>query len=97
MVSGTDIMRKNEYLHLHALFVELRWYLGESGPVPVGAFTAYDEYGVSPTEIHRQKAQHHEALNRLRNGVQRTIEVREQAATDPPVAVPTVNADSMTH
>ncbi|WP_394353295.1 UPF0058 family protein [Haloterrigena gelatinilytica] len=90
-------MRKSEFIHLHALFVELRWYLGESGPVPVGAFTAYDEYNVGPTEIHRRKAQHHEAVSRLRSGVQRTIEVREQTVTEPPMSAPTANADSITH
>lgn len=73
-------MRKTEYLHLHGLFVELRRHLRETGDVPPKAFTDYDEYGVAPTGIHYRKDRHHEALDRLRDGVSLTIETRRAAA-----------------
>lgn len=72
-------MRKTEYLHLHALFVELRQQLQETEEIPSDAFTAYDEYGIRPTGVHRRKDRHHRALGHLRDGVQATIETDRTA------------------
>lgn len=91
-------MRKVEFLHLHALFAELRHHLEdtENVHVPPEAFTAYDEYDVSPTAIHRRKDRHHEALDRLRYGVRTTIEREEQIATHASTPARPVDANTPT-
>lgn len=88
-------MRKDEYLHLHALFVELRRYLQEIGEVPDDAFAAYEAYGVDPVAIHRRKEAHHEALQLLLDGMGTTLEAQQEGATDSGVATTVPNSDSM--
>ena len=74
-------MRKDEYLHLHALFVEVRDHLRRTGEVPPDAFAAYDARRGGPTGIHRRKDRHHEAIRDLRSGVRETIERRRDERT----------------
>lgn len=95
MVVSTYHMRKDEYLHLHALFVELRHHLQQTGDVPADAFAAYDAYDVTPVGCHRRKDRHHKALIRLRDGVQRTIAARHQMA--PNASEQAVTADPPTN
>ncbi|MFB6103408.1 MAG: UPF0058 family protein [Haloplanus sp.] len=58
-------MHKQELVQLHALGVLVRRHLEEHHDVPDDAFQAYDDFGVPPTAIHRRKASHREALDRL--------------------------------
>lgn len=87
------MMRKEEYFHLHALFVELRQFLQETGDVPDDAFAAYEAYGVGPMAIHRRKDDHHQALRLLTEGVLATIAAQREPATDRAVAMPSVRTE----
>ena len=55
-------MRKDEAVHLHALFGELRHYVESHGWVRSEAFAEYDQLGISPLQIHRPKREHERAL-----------------------------------
>lgn len=88
-------MRKNEYVHLHALFVELRRHLQETGEVPDDAFAAYEAYGVGPMAIHRRKDDHHEALQLLLEGVSTTLIAQHEKTTDTTATLTVPNAESM--
>lgn len=55
-------MRKDEAVHLHALFGELQHYVESHGWVRSEAFAEYDRLGISPLQIHRQKGKHERAL-----------------------------------
>lgn len=67
-------MKKQELVHLHALFAEVRRSVELNGEPPEYAFRDYDEFGVRPTSIHRGKDAHREAMRRLSSGIIQTID-----------------------
>ena len=67
-------MRKQELVQLHALYVVVRDRLEEHRDAPTEAFRSYEEYGVTPTAIHRNKQAHREAIDRLFDGLSAVIE-----------------------
>ncbi|WP_267642730.1 UPF0058 family protein [Haloarchaeobius amylolyticus] len=76
-------MRKQELLHLHQLLSQIRSVVETDEPVPPGAFTPYDEFGVGPYSFNRQKADHEEAIYRLMAGIVATIEASEAETAEP--------------
>ena len=67
-------MRKQELVQLHALYVVVRARFEEHRDTPPEAFRSYEEYGVTPTAIHRNKQAHKEAIDRLFDGLSAVIE-----------------------
>jgi hypothetical protein len=56
-------MRKQEYIHLHALLAEVSTDVQENG-TDVN-LDDYDSLGVRPSSIHRSKTDHKEAVQAL--------------------------------
>lgn len=69
-------MRKQESVHLHALLVEVARELDERQGVPSSDRSAYRELGVTPSQAHRSKADHEEAVLALAEAIGRSL--REQ-------------------
>lgn len=67
-------MRKKEYVHTHALLVEVTRYLSETGDMPEDALSTYDALGVSPSSIHESKRSHHEAITALYSDIDPWLE-----------------------
>lgn len=82
-------MRKQELVQLHTLCDALREYLVERRDAPPGAFHAYDEQGILPAAIHRNKQVHEEALHLLLDGL--TAAVDAEPASVPREASPEGN------
>ena len=55
-------MRKQEYIHVHALLVEITRYLVENEDTPAETFAAYDALDTRPSSIHEAKQNHHDAV-----------------------------------
>ena len=62
-------MRKQELIHLHALCLLLRERLDERNAISPEAFAGYDDIRLDPTAVHRRKAEHHEAVLALLDGL----------------------------
>ena len=67
-------MRKQELIHLHALFDCIRSDLQKNGGVPTDAYVAYEAVRVRHSHIHARKADHQRAIRLLLYGIERTIE-----------------------
>lgn len=66
-------MKKQSLIHVHALLIQVRGELRESGSVPTGAFDNYEQLGVLHTSIHLRKDAHTEAIWLLLDGIGETI------------------------
>ena len=76
-------MQKDELIHIHALFFEVRQSLDETENIPVELDSMYDALDVRPTSIHKSKETHREAISTLGGSIERSL---EQAGTiDEPV------------
>lgn len=56
-------MRKQEYIHLHALLAEVSTDVQENGTDIT--LDSYESQGVRPSSIHRSKTDHKEAVQAL--------------------------------
>lgn len=74
-------MRKQELVHLHALFEVIRRHLAERDGtrLPAGAFDTYDEHGVGPVAIAERKEAHRAAVDHLLDGLQTTVTAQRPA------------------
>jgi hypothetical protein len=66
-------MRKQELVQLHALCSQVRRYVERRYDLPEGAFDRYDRADVPPMAIHRKKAVHEDALDRLLSDLRTAI------------------------
>lgn len=71
-------MKKQSLIHVHALLVQVRQELDESGSLPTGAFDEYEQFGVKHTSIHRGKDAHTEAVWLLLDGIDETLDRQQQ-------------------
>jgi hypothetical protein len=62
-------MRKQEYIHIHALLVEVTRYLIENEAMSAETLSAYDALGTRPTSIHKSKQNHREAIMVLSSAI----------------------------
>ncbi len=60
---GLPVMRKQEYIHLHALLAEVNNDVQENGTEI--DLDSYESLGVRPSSIHRSKTDHKEAVQAL--------------------------------
>lgn len=74
-------MKKQSLIQVHALLVCVRRELDRSGEVHDGQFDDYDQFGVTPTSIHRRKDDHSEAIQLLLDGIHETADGQRE----PPV------------
>lgn len=81
-------MRKQELIHLHALFDCIRNELPSDGTGQTNAFAEYEAVGVRQPHIHAQKAAHEEAIRLLLVGIERTIERQSSREILQPVQLP---------
>lgn len=63
-------MHKTEYIHTHALLVEVTRYLIEDETMPVEMLSAYDALETSPSSIHKPKQSHCEAIIALSSAIE---------------------------
>ena len=75
-------MRKDEAVHLHALFRQVRGHLEGRGWVDPEAFEGYDELGVSPLQVHRSKDEHREAMQVLADALSDELAAKSKYASD---------------
>lgn len=66
-------MRKQELIHFHALATVIREFIAERETVGPDAFLKYDQKGIRPTSVHRNKTAHKESLQLLLVGILRSI------------------------
>lgn len=85
---GSVIMRKKEFIHIHALLLEVTQYLIENEDMAVEMYSTYDELDVRPSSIHKQKQNHHEAVKILGDSVERSLEQGHTESPDRPVNRP---------
>jgi hypothetical protein len=78
-------MQKQELVHLHALCARLREYVAERQEGPPDAFATDEALDVNPTQIHRQKADHHAAVLTLVAGIAMTVSDDAESPVRKPV------------
>ncbi|GAB6861723.1 UPF0058 family protein [Haloplanus litoreus] len=62
-------MRKKEYIHIHALLVEVTRHLMENEEMPAETLSTYDALGTPPSGIHKSKQKHAEAITALNDAI----------------------------
>jgi hypothetical protein len=75
-------MRKKEYIHIHALLVEVTRHLIENEDMPDEALSTYYALGTPPSGIHKSKQKHDEAITTLHAAIEPWL---EHTCTDSPV------------
>lgn len=66
-------MQKQELVHLHALFHEVRVYLEGENAVGPEAFAAYDAQVRRPNHVYRGKDVHENAIGLLLDGFDHSV------------------------
>ena len=67
-------MRKKEYVHIHALLVEVTRYVLENERPPAETMSDYEALETRPASIHEPKRKHHEAIKALGDGLEQWLE-----------------------
>lgn len=62
-------MRKKEYIHIHALLLEVTRYVIENEDMPAETLSTYDTLGTRPSSIHKSKQKHYEAISVLTSAI----------------------------
>ena len=75
-------MRKQELIHLHALCLLLRERVDERTEITSEAFAGYDDSRLDPSAVHRRKAEHHEAVLALLEGLATALSEPDPRADD---------------
>jgi len=77
-------MRKQEYIHLHALLAEVSTDVQENGTEVT--LDSYESLGVRPSSIHKSKTDHKEAVQALATclteGMEETADERVAVTAD---------------
>ena len=81
-------MRKKEYIHVHALLLEVTQYLMENEDVDPSKHSMYDTLDVRPSSVHKPKHNHYEAVAILGDSLERTLEEAHTESPDCPVNRP---------
>ncbi|WP_137284645.1 UPF0058 family protein [Halorussus salinisoli] len=79
-------MRKQEYIHLHALLNVTREHLIACEGMPRDQLSAYHRLGVAPSSVQKSKREHHEAVMELATQIGTWVE--ESQHTEPELPVP---------
>jgi hypothetical protein len=77
-------MRKQEYIHVHALLVQITQYLVEHEDMPAETFERYEQLSTRPSSIHEAKENHHDAVMELSGDIEPWIDEEfSEAPTQP--------------
>lgn len=76
-------MHKQELIHLHGLFREVRQTLEERTDVSDDAFKTYDDHGVAPTAIYNNKNAHQKAIDCLLTGLDNSLSTDKNPSQSP--------------
>lgn len=64
--TGGDVtVRKQEYVHLHALLVEVARYLVDRRDMPTAVLSEYESLGTRPSNVNESKRAHRDAVATL--------------------------------
>lgn len=75
-------MRKQAFLHLHELCVELRLFFEEHNEVPPDGCSHYDALNIDPMAINRSKGAHREAVHTLLTDLTTNLEGHNPDTSD---------------
>jgi len=78
-------MRKQEYIHLHALLKTISQHLIVHEGMPPEQITAYQHLTVRPTSVQKSKQQHHQAVMALVTAIGSWVEESPRTEEDVPV------------
>lgn len=78
-------MRKQEYIHLHALLNVTGQHLIERGEMTTEQISAYHQLGVGPKSVQKSKREHHEAVMELATRIGTWVEESRHAEPEPPL------------
>lgn len=67
-------MRKQEFVHLHGVLVEVTQSLADQGEVSAEIWNEYETLGITPNSIHAQKSDHGEAVRLLASTLSAAVE-----------------------
>lgn len=67
-------MRKQEYIHVHGLLVELVQYLSEDGVISSERISEYNALDTRPLSVHASKEEHHAAVTVLATTIETELE-----------------------
>lgn len=81
-------MRKKEFIHVHALLLEITQYLMENEDVDPSIHSMYDTLDVRPSSAHKPKDDHYEAVTVLGDSIERALEQAHTESPDSPVNPP---------
>lgn len=70
-------MRKQEYVHLHALLAEVAQYLLDRGEMPAAVLSGYEALGTHPSSVNESKRAHHDAVVTLAAAIATWIGTRD--------------------
>ncbi len=79
MQNPSSDFSKQEYLHLHGLFSQISKYIEEEHKdlYEQVDLSGYNELGIKPTSIHRNKTDHREAVEELSSSLAEACEALE--------------------
>lgn len=77
-------MRKQEYIHLHGLLVEVAQQMVERDDLPADALDEYDALDAHPLTINESKETHHEAVMVLASCIREGLEQDPEYASNLP-------------
>lgn len=80
-------MRKADLLGIHRELHQIRQALVSAGVVEEAAFNAYDQLGVTPLSLHRDRAAHERALAHLAVSIRRALSVEDPSILRIPLIV----------
>lgn len=78
-------MRKQEYLHVHALLVEVTHHLTDHEEMPTEIRAEYDALETRPWGVHASKQDHHDAVMALATAIETWLDQTPNAEVAPPV------------
>lgn len=77
-------MRKQEYLHVHALLLEVAVQLADDGAISTQVVDHHDGRAVGPNAVHAAKSDHHAAVMALSASLATAIEESPAEPAQPP-------------
>ncbi|WP_436923781.1 UPF0058 family protein [Halosimplex amylolyticum] len=75
-------MRKQEYIHVHALLVEVTRHLTDHEDMPAEIRGTYNTLDIHPSSVHASKQDHHEAVMALATAIGTWLELAPDERAD---------------
>lgn len=75
-------MRKQEYIHLHGLLIEISHYLIDQGDMSAEMLAEYRDLDTRSMSVHESKGDHHDAVMVLATAIKTSLEPAADNAPD---------------